>query len=70
MNSLRFDTTRKTWIMLYVMRGLASWQTKSRFFLHHMGEQAGQLNCCARSLTRYANPLVSPAWIGVQATES
>jgi hypothetical protein len=60
----------KMWIIAAVLRGLASWQIKSRFSLHHMGEQAGQLNCCARSLTRYANPLVSPAWIGVQATDS
>lgn len=32
----------------------------------NMGVHAGQL-CCARSLTRYANPLVSPAQIGVWA---
>ena len=49
------------WILV---RGLASWE--SRFYIQ-MGNQEGNSKEFARSLTRYANPLDLPAWIGIEA---
>lgn len=53
--------------MLKVFYGLLFWGLAShRSSIFHIWVDMRGRFCCARSLTRYANPHVSPAWIGVQ----